>query len=310
MKSIIRKLAAMLLGLLMKNKSTIAIANFLYERGSFKFRDFFVMNIKQPDFDFNWYFTLLNGKKVKCLVQKKLPNTWHFAISYLWHDRGLSVIEKHLNTYYKKDAAYFDIGSNVGLRSVYALSENRPTVLFDPNPEVSEISKQMIALNQYQNYNIEQSGVSDSEGQLNFYISSSSYLSSFDKEHAAKDKIVAEIKIPVITINSYLKSNPQFQPKIVKVDVEGFEINVLKGAYDLLNKYKPALIIEIIDTSENRNEIIDYLASFGYQAYYVFKKRELMLEKACSLNPKQNDNYLFIADDVLKKYLKELNCLV
>jgi FkbM family methyltransferase len=308
MKSIIRKIAAVFINFLMSNKVTIPLANQLYENGSFKFRDFFVMTVKQPDFDFNWYFTLLNGKKVKCLVQKNLANTWHFAISYIWHDTGLSVIEKHLNTFYKNDYAYFDIGSNVGLRSVYSLSENRPTVLFDPNPEVSKISKQMINLNNYKNYKIEQSGVSDTEGQLNFYISSSAYMSSFDKEHAAKDKIVSEMKIPVTTINLYLKANPQFQPKIVKIDVEGFEINVLKGASEMLQQFKPVLLIEILDTTSNRKEILDYLASYQYEAYYLFNKNERMLEKAESSNPKQNHNYLFIADDELKKYLKQVNC--
>lgn len=310
MKAIIRKSAAGFINFLMSSKTTIPVANSLYEKGSFKFRDFFVMNVKQPDFDFNWYFTLLNGKKVKCLVQKNLPNTWHFAISYIWHDTGLSIIEKHLNTFYKNYYAYFDIGSNVGLRSVFALSENRPTVLFDPNPEVSKISRQMIALNAYNNYKIEQTGVSDSEGQLSFYISSSAYMSSFDKEHAAKDKIVGEIKIPVTTINLYLKAHPEFQPKIVKIDVEGFEINVLKGASDMLQNYKPALLIEILDTSENRKTILDYLATFNYEAYYLFNRSEHMLEKAEASNPKQNHNYLLIADDELKKYLKDLNCFV
>jgi len=241
-------------------------------------------------------------------VQNNLPNTWHFAISYIWHDAGLSIIEQHLNSFYNNNFAYFDIGSNVGLRSVYALSENRPTVLFDPNPEVSKICQQMIDLNKFKDYKIEQSGVSDSEGQLSFYISSSAYMSSFDKEHAAKDKIVAEIKIPVTTINLYLKANPQYQPKIVKIDVEGFEINVLKGATDMLINYKPALLIEILDTTDNRKAILDYLASLNYEAFYLFNKNEGMLESAQSSNPKQNHNYLFIADEELKSHLKRLNC--
>jgi len=308
MKSIIRKTAAWFINFLMRSKITIPIANTLYENSSFKFRDFFVMNVKQPSFDFKWHFTLLNGKKVNCLVQKNMPNTWHFAFSYIWHDTGLSIIEKHLNNFYKNDAVYFDIGSNVGLRSVYVLSQNRPTVLFDPNPEVSKISKQMIALNEYKNYKIEQSGVSDSEGQLSFYISSSAYMSSFDKEHAAKDKIVAEINIPVTTINLYLQANTQYQPKIVKIDVEGFEINVLKGATNMLQNYKPALLIEILDTSDNRKAILDYLATYNYEAYYLFNRSEKMLEKAENSNPKQNHNYLFIADQDLKKYLQDLDC--
>jgi FkbM family methyltransferase len=308
MKSLIRKTAAGFLNFLMSNNTTIPLANSLYENGSFKFRDFFVLNVKQPAFDFKWYFTLLNGKKVECIVQKNLPNTWHFAFSYIWHDAGLSIIEKHLNSFYSNNYAYFDIGSNVGLRSVYALSENRPTVLFDPNPEVSKICQQMIALNAFKNYKIEQSGVSDSEGQLSFYISSSAYMSSFDKEHAAKDKIVAEIKIPVTTLNLYLKANHQFQPKIVKIDVEGFEINVLKGATDMLAHFKPVLLIEILDTSNNRKAILDYLASYNYEAYYLFNRNERMLESADAANPKQNHNYLFIADEELKAHLKSLNC--
>ena len=292
----------------MSNRITIPLANFLYENGSFKFRDFFVLNVKQPNFNFHWHFTLLNGKKVNCVVQKNLPNTWHFAISYIWHDAGLSIIEKHLNTFYKNEFAYFDIGSNVGLRSVFALSQNRPTVLFDPNPEVSKICHQMIEANNYSNYKIEQTGVSDSEGQLNFYISSSAYMSSFDKEHAAKDKIVGEIKIPVTTMNLYLKSNSQYQPKILKIDVEGFEINVLRGASDLLKKFQPTLLIEILDTGQNRKEIIEYMKTFNYQAYYLFNKNTGMLEIADITNPKQNHNYLFIADDHLKTYLNEQHC--
>ncbi len=54
MKSLIRKTAAGFINFLMSSKITIPFANSLYENGSFKFRDFFVMNVKQPDFDFNW----------------------------------------------------------------------------------------------------------------------------------------------------------------------------------------------------------------------------------------------------------------
>jgi len=308
MKVLFRKLVSITLNFLMRQKSTIPIANLIHKNGSFKLKDFFILNVKQPKFNFYWEIKLLNQKTVKCLVQNNQHNTWHLAVTYNWHDIGVCILEHYLNNYYKSNYAYFDIGSNIGFRSIYALSQNRHTVLFDPNPEVCELSQQLIRLNDFKHYKIEQIGVSNEVGELNFYITALSYMSSFIKEHAATDKIVAEIKIPVTTINLYLKANPQYQPKIVKIDVEGFEINVLKGATDMLSNYKPALLIEILDTSNNRKAILDYLATYNYEAFYLFNKNVGMLESAQSSNLKQNHNYLFIADEELKAYLKSLNC--
>tara|TARA_B110000858_G_scaffold194497_1_gene249002 strand:+ start:644 stop:1327 length:684 start_codon:yes stop_codon:yes gene_type:complete len=52
-------------------------------------------------------------------------------------------------------------------------------------------------------------------------------------------------------------------PSIIKIDVEGHELHVLKGATDTIKKHKPALLIEIHGFSQN-NEVHTYIKSLGY----------------------------------------------
>ena len=52
------------------------------------------------------------------------------------------------------------------------------------------------------------------------------------------------------------------RPSIIKIDVEGHELEVLKGAENTIKKYMPTLLIEIFDF--DNNEVPKYLNSIGY----------------------------------------------
>ena len=51
----------------------------------------------------------------------------------------------------------------------------------------------------------------------------------------------------------------------IKLDVEGMEMSVLLGAKESIEKFKPSLMIEIIKS--NKDEIVNFLNSFGYEIY-------------------------------------------
>jgi hypothetical protein len=51
-------------------------------------------------------------------------------------------------------------------------------------------------------------------------------------------------------------------PSFIKLDVEGHESKVLKGALDLITKYKPAIMVEIHDMKSS--EVDPFLKGLGY----------------------------------------------
>ena len=66
-------------------------------------------------------------------------------------------------------------------------------------------------------------------------------------------------------------------PSFIKIDVEGHELQVLKGASETIKKHKPAILIEIHNFSED-SETHQYLKSLGYgdpeerpEAIFVYK---------------------------------------
>lgn len=74
-----------------------------------------------------------------------------------------------------------------------------------------------------------------------------------------------KIKIKFRTLDSY-----KLNPTILKVDVEGFEMDVLNGAIETISKYKPKIIVET-HSSILEKSVLRFLSKFGYSLMYKSK---------------------------------------
>ena len=85
-----------------------------------------------------------------------------------------------------------------------------------------------------------------------------------------EDKI---IKIPVKTLDSFVQENDIKQIDILRMDVEGFEYNIIVGANNVLEKYKPKIFVEIHKMylgKEKTCQIFNDLKNKKYEVkYYV-----------------------------------------
>lgn len=69
------------------------------------------------------------------------------------------------------------------------------------------------------------------------------------------------------------------KPSILKIDVEGFELDVLEGARETIKKYKPRIILEV-HSKLLKEQCTEYLSSLGY---YIFKEDRKILGKQKNL---------------------------
>jgi hypothetical protein len=101
----------------------------------------------------------------------------------------------------------------------------------------------------------------------------------------------ARIRVPGITLDQYCQTHATW-PNLLKIDVEGAELLVLRGAKDLLRRPPggaPAIIFECLDFTYarfgySRETVLAYLNSFGYEVFRMAEDGALLsdFDRLCS----------------------------
>jgi len=154
-----------------------------------------------------------------------------------------------------------DIGANIGNHTVvYSNFTNGTVYSFEPQKEIYDILLKNISINKCDNVKAFNFGISDKEDTffMNATYESPNNFGSFSIiEQNSQSGIMVECK----PIDSFNIENVGF----VKIDVEGHELNVLKGITSLLTRDRPNLIIEIWDHALITYETFDFLKSINYR---------------------------------------------
>lgn len=159
-----------------------------------------------------------------------------------------------------------DVGANIGNHSIhFAKICNCNVLSFEPQKEVFSILNENIRLNNLSSlvkaYNIG-IGARNTKGNLTI----------IDKNNSGTGKIEFDEngEIIVKTLDSILKKYTNINDlKIIKIDVEGRELEVLQGARGIINKFNPMIYIEI-QSSNLFEEISLFLSKYGYKVKKSF----------------------------------------
>lgn len=165
--------------------------------------------------------------------------------------------------------SYVDVGTHYGYESMLALElvgESGHVYSFEPNPQSFKLAQQNIKGKNAYLFNLAVGSSVGSVKMLNNEIARSAFNSVVVEE--AGDNV---IDVSVTTLDTILfdRANPI---KLIKCDVEGFEIEVLRGAVDVINKDKPIVVLEAEMPAKDgilprAFELKDFMASLGYTAY-------------------------------------------
>lgn len=177
----------------------------------------------------------------------------------------------------RKQDFFIDVGANIGSYTVLASGHiGATTYSFEPVPSTFSSLIQNISINQIgQKVTAFNVAVGSQKGCINF-------TSSFDTlNHVASGEETDVIKVPVDTLDNILVD--QRVPLVLKIDVEGFETEVLKGATHVLQEGGlKAIIIELNGSGArygyDERSIHDQFLSLGFKPHqYDPKKRMLSI---------------------------------
>jgi len=256
------------------NRPALRVANIAYERGTPGMQDMFVRLISHAGVPANaleWTIELARDARVVVPVGPDDLHGWQFAQSYKWHDRGLRRTEAALLDLVPRSGRLFDVGANLGLRSIYALAQRRPVTMFEPNPTLRAFTESLLLRNRFEQCVIENVCVGAHQGVARFYVSRTSYLSSLDRAHASGEGDVEEIEAKVTTLDRYVADDPSARTcAVVKIDVEGGEIEALRGATQVLRTLRPCLLIEA--RAATSVEMHDVLSTAGYFGFHIAER--------------------------------------
>ena len=227
------------------------------------------------------------------------------SLSKIEFDAELLLLEFLL----QKDSVFFDIGANKGEYAYYAERLINPKNIYLFEPE-KKLNKQLNAI--FKGCNTSDVALSDSAGTHQFKIPvingvADNCLSSLEvnhKEDNETEAIVYEVKTN--TLDNFTKEKNVF-PDLIKIDVEGHELSVLKGAAQYISTHHPTLIIEIEQRHHQNINIDSVFEDFkqkDYNCYYYSKKQAQLFpydNKTHLTNSKEYfgkidyiNNYIFI----------------
>jgi FkbM family methyltransferase len=188
-------------------------------------------------------------------------------------------------TQLKEGDLAIDIGAHHGMYSLLMAAKcgkNGQVVAFEPDPYARRVLARNVDLNPtIQHPVVESCACSDTVGEITLFCGGGNALSSLARsavESSLPEK-PEEIQVPVVTLDSYLAGHNLPEPRCVKIDAEGAEIRVLKGATKVLAG-STCVLCELhpyawLEFGNTFAELKDLAAAHGRHIRYLDEESEI-----------------------------------
>jgi len=247
-----------------------------------------VQDVALRQFLENWLLRKLLTKKQAEIKAKGYPKLLSFPHCNQWIEQAIAgLYEEDLllplfGTVFPARQIDFsaraavDIGANIGNHTCYMARYFKKVIAVEPNPTVSSVLKSNLVANDIGNVEMYEVGLSDTIGRLPFVECSRNFgasrvLIADQPAGAGKTK-----ELPVTTGDSILKAC-EIPVGLIKIDVEGFELKVLKGLSNTLAQHKPVVLFEAHRAGGENGalRVQDHLKAHGYAYFYAIEKKNL-----------------------------------
>jgi len=169
----------------------------------------------------------------------------------------------------QRDSVVLDIGANIGWTALNLaqIAKNGKILAFEPDEASLAFLRENIALNHAANIQPYPYGLGDQNRDL--------YLETRETSNAGMNRICPQGSeggkpTRVVCLDDFHPTATMNRLDLVKIDVEGFELKVLRGGQRLIRRTMPSLFIEIDDANlqdqgDSASALIEFLGELGYR---------------------------------------------
>ena len=204
--------------------------------------------------------------------------------------------EKEIMSILKPGDIFIDGGAHIGFYSLLAarfVGEEGKVYAFEPTESTRYYLEKNVKLNLFPNIFVSEYALSNIDGNVSFSVTKSSECNSVSSDQKTDNTI---IQVPSTSLNSFCKNNHIDTVDLVKLDIEGQELNAIMGMSELIKENQNIKIIfeynAEYEVTNSAAEIFSLLRSFGFNSFIA------LLDSPVSVND----------DSVLKILSLRHNC--
>lgn len=226
---------------------------------------------------------------------------------------------------------FVDVGANTGIFSIYAARSKKDlkVLSFEPHPSNYKRLLKNIYINQLTTIQTFPLALGGDQREIEFTVPTDLSISTtasanenFTRNfHQVEHKT---IHVKQMALDEVLSRFPITSKDVIKIDVEYYELEVLKGAEQTIRTKRPLVIIEILQYENlvmqfremdekldrnHANRIFNFFSSLGYYGYSIDEGCIILVDSIDSLAKQGNRNFLFIPKLLLNRQYS-LNNLV
>ncbi len=237
--------------------------------------------------------------KLSFLVKKYLADGSDLAIRYYrdWYvcttvsDLNRSTVEqvimegvfsqpevaliKEIRNRLPEEMVMVDVGGNIGTFLCQFIDKCSKVYVFEPIPRLNDVIKRSVEYNKDKKVVLIAKAIGDQPGSVKMLDNNNSSIVTAGAGTAVLD-------IPVTTLD--MECSDLQKIDFIKIDVEGYEVNVLNGASATIDKHRPFILVEVHpgflkEYGRDHNEVIRFFEKRNYKISYYSFLEELRMPK-------------------------------
>lgn len=200
---------------------------------------------------------------------------WAFAGGAYYERNVRHWLSRLLEAY--PSPVFYDVGANYGYFAVLAARSARHVYAFEPVTRSLRVLRGNLRRNECRNVTVLPVGLSAEDTRATIHLYNSSGNNSLFRRQVPPTHPLTRIgseTIALARLDRLVESRDLLPPSVLKIDVEGAELPVLRGARGVLARHRPALVVEYAETTSRdagyaATEILQELARHDYHIWGI-----------------------------------------